>query len=101
MAIKPEQTVAMHDARRRDTLRKHSLVQAALKAAVQAGLDPTIATIARQAGVGRKFIYDHPDLRAEIELKAEQATRHQANDMLAAARITGASLRADLENSRA
>ena len=96
-----ERSVAMRDARGRDTQHKHSLVLAALEAAVQAGLVPTIAAIARQAGVGRKFIYDHPDLRAEIELKAEQATRHQANNMLAAARVTGASLRADLENSRA
>jgi hypothetical protein len=97
----PEQTVAMHDARRHDSQRKHTLVLAALEAAVQAGLEPTIATVARRAGVGRKFVYDHPDLRAEIELKAAQATRHQVNDMLAAARVTGASLRADLENSRA
>lgn len=99
--MRPEQAMAMRDARRRDSQRKHTLVLAALEAAVQAGLEPTIATVARRAGVGRKFIYDHPDLRAEIELKAVQATQHQANDMLAAARVTGASLRADLENSRA
>jgi hypothetical protein len=99
--MKAERSMAMRDARRRGTERKHNLVLAALGAAVQAGLDPTIAAIARQAGVGRKFIYDHPDLRAEIELKAEQATRHQANNMFAAARVTGAPLRADLENSRA
>jgi hypothetical protein len=55
----------------------------------------------RQAGVGRKFIYDHLDLRTEIELKAVQATRHQVNNMLTAAHVIGASLRADLENSRA
>jgi hypothetical protein len=91
----------MRDARRRDSQRKHTLVLAALEAAVQAGREPTIAAVARQAGVGRKFIYDHPDLRAEIELKAVQATRHQVNNMLTAAHVTGASLRADLENSRA
>jgi hypothetical protein len=68
--MKAERSVAMRDARRRYTQRKHSLVLAALEAVVQDGLDPTIAAIARQAGVGRKFIYDHPDLRAEIELKA-------------------------------
>src|ERR1039457_6222529 len=90
-AMGPEQTVAMHDARRHDSQRKHTLVLAALETAVQAGLEPTIATVARRAGVGRKFVYDHPDLRAEIELKAAQATRHQVNDMLAAARVTGAS----------
>jgi chromosome segregation ATPase len=51
--------------------------------------------------VGRKFIYDHPDLKAEIELKLAQATQRQASDMVSAARVTGASLRAELENSRA
>jgi chromosome segregation ATPase len=98
--MKTDQAVAMHDARRRDSQRKHTLVLAALEAAVQAGRDPTIAAVARQAGVGRKFIYDHPDLRAEIQLKTVQATP-QANNMLTAAHVTGASLRADLENSRA
>lgn len=99
--MKTDQAVAMHDARRRDSQRKHTLVLAALEAAVQTGREPTIAAVARQAGVGRKFIYDHPDLRAEIQLKTVQATRAQANNMLTAAHVTGASLRADLENSRA
>jgi hypothetical protein len=61
---------------------------------------PTIAGVARDAGVGRKFIYDHPDLRAQIELTCAQAAHRQADDILSAARVTGASLRADLENSR-
>ncbi len=98
----PDRSQAMRDARRLDGQRKHALVIAATTtAALQAGRQPTIAAIARAAGVGRKFIYDHGDLRAEIELKAAQATQHQANDMIAAARVTGASLRADLENSKA
>lgn len=92
---------AMHHARRADGQHKRSLVLAATEAALQRGQRPSIAAIAREAGVGRKFIYDHPDLRAEIELKAVQATQRQANDMISAARVTGASLRADLENSRA
>jgi Family of unknown function (DUF6262) len=99
--MKNDRAEAMRDTRHRDSQRKHSLVLAALESTVRAGREPTIAGIARQAGVGRKFIYDHPDLRAEIDLKAAQATRYQVNDMLAAARVTGASLRADLENSRA
>jgi chromosome segregation ATPase len=99
--MRTDPAVAMRDTRRRDSQRKHTLVLAALEATVQAGREPTIASVARQAGVGRKFIYDHPDLRAEIELKAVQTTRAQANHMLAAAHVTGASLRADLENSRA
>src|SRR2546430_7582119 len=91
----------MRQARHLQGQRKRTLVLAAIEAAVQQGQILTIAAVARTAGVGRKFIYDHPDLRAEIELKAAHATHRQANDMIATARVTGASLRADLENSRA
>jgi len=92
---------AMRRARRVDSERKRRLVLAAADAQLEAGRHPTIAGIARQAGVGRKFIYDHPDLRAGIELKAAQSTSRQASDIVASARVTGASLRAELENARA
>src|SRR4051812_33657452 len=91
---------AIHAARRLDGQRKHTLVLAAVEVAVQQGHVLTIAAIARSAGVGRKFIYDHPDLRAEIELNATEAVHRQANPMIAAPRVPGASLRANLENSR-
>lgn len=97
----PDRTEALHGARRLDGQRKNTLVLAAVEAFIEGGRVPTVAGIAREAGVGRKFIYDHPELRAEIELKAVQSTYRQANGMVAAARVTGASLRADLENSRA
>ena len=99
--MKPDRGEAMHDARRLDSLRKQTLVLAATEAALQRGCQPAIAEIARDAGVGRKFIYDHPELRAAIELKLAQAAEHRADRMITAARVTGASLRADLENSRA
>ena len=99
--MKPDRSEAMHHARRLDSERKRTLVLAATEAALQRGRQPGIAGIARDAGVGRKFIYDHPDLRAAIEHKLADATGHHAHDMIAAARVTGASLRADLENSRA
>ena len=92
---------AMRDARRLDSHRKATLVLAAADAAIQRGEAASIAGIARDAGVGRKFIYDHPDLRAEIELKFARATQRRANDLVATARVSGASLRADLANSRA
>lgn len=92
---------AMRNARRLDSHRKATLVLAAADAAVQRGEAPSIAGIARDAGVGRKFIYDHPDLRAEIELKSARATQRRANDLVATARVSGASLRADLANSHA
>src|SRR5713101_2910555 len=69
-----ENTEPMRRARRADSERKRRLVLAVTDAQLQVGRHPTIAGIARQAGVGRKFIYDHPDLRAGIELKAAQAT---------------------------
>jgi chromosome segregation ATPase len=99
--MKPDRSQAMHDARRLDSQHKRALVGAAADAALTRGGSFSIAGIARQAGVGRKFIYDHPDLKAEIELKVLQASRRQANDILGSAQLTGASLRAELENSRA
>jgi chromosome segregation ATPase len=97
----PERSEPMHHARRLTSQHKHTLVLAALDAALESGRYPTIAGIARAAAVGRKFIYDHPELRAEITLRVAQATAREANTMISTARVTGASLRADLENSRA
>ncbi|MGH3305871.1 MAG: hypothetical protein ACRDOK_30275 [Streptosporangiaceae bacterium] len=89
----------LRKARRLDSEHKRTLVLAA--AQLEAGRHASIASIARQAGVGSKFIYDHPDLKAGIELKAAQATTSHAGDLVAAARVTGASLRGDPENARA
>lgn len=97
----PDRSEPMRHARRIASQHKTALVLAAADAAVQRGTTPTIASIARAAGVGRKFIYDHPDLKAGIELKIAQATHRQAGDMISAARVTGASLQAELQNSRA
>lgn len=96
-----ERAEPLHKARRLDSDRKRTLVLAATDAVLGTGRQPTIAAIARTAGVGRKFIYDHPDLKADIELKAAETTRHQANGLVSTARVTGASLRAELENARA
>ena len=91
----------MRAARRIESEHKHALVLAAADAVLEAGRHPSVASIARRAGVGRKFIYDHPDLRANIELKVAQSTGRQAGELVAAGRVTGASLRAELENARA
>ena len=99
--MRTDQAEPLRQARRLDSEHKRALVLAAADAQLEAGRHPSIASIARQAGVGRKFIYDHPDLKAGIELKAAQATRSHAGDLVAAARVTGASLRAELENARA
>jgi len=91
----------MRHAPRLDSQNKAALVLAAVDAALARAGHLSIAGVARDAGVGRKFIYDHPELKAQIELKAIQATQRQANDMTSAAHVTGASLRAELANSRA
>ncbi len=91
----------MRRARRLDSLNKAALVLAAADAALIRAGRITISGVARDAGVGRKFIYDHPDLKTQIELKAIQATTRHANDMTSAARVTAASLRAELANTRA
>lgn len=96
-----ERAEPLRAARRLNSEHKRALVLAATDAQLEAGRFPSIASIARQAGVGRKFIYDHPDLRAEVELRAAQATSRDAGNLVAAARVSGASLRAELENARA
>jgi hypothetical protein len=89
--------VAMHSQRRLDSQLKRERVDASLAC----GGEVTIAEVARQAGVSRKFIYSHPDLRAELELRALRATQSTGATAIASARVTGASLRADAENYKA
>ena len=97
----PDRGAPMRHARRLASQNKAALVLAAADAALTRKGHLSIAGIARDAGVGRKFIYDHPDLKAQIELKAIQATQRQANHMTSSARVTAASVRAELANSQA
>ena len=97
----PERSEPMRAARRLDTEHKRALVLAALDAVLESGRHPSVAEVARRARVGRKFVYDHPELRAEVELRAAQLTRRQGAEMVSSARVSGASLRAELENARA
>jgi len=76
-------------------------VLAALDAAVGAGEPLSIAALARHAAVSRRFIYDHPELRAEAERRATEAADRHASATTAGARVTVASLRADLANAKA
>lgn len=43
----------------------------------------SIAEVARHAGVSRKFIYSHPDLRADFELDAAKVTARQTSSLTA------------------
>lgn len=87
--------------RRLDSQLKRERVAAAVDARLAAGHALTIAAIARHAGVSRKFIYTHPDLRAQIEHRALQASARNTSIVIADGRVTVASLRADLANAKA
>lgn len=101
-----EHTVAGHTdrlvtARRLDSVNKTNQVLAALDAALGTGEPFTIAALARRAGVSRRFIYDHLELRAEAERRSAQAADRRAAASGASGRVTLASLRADLANAKA
>lgn len=87
--------------RRLDSEVKSARVFAALEAMVIAGEPLQVAQVARRAAASRRFVYDHPELRAEIERRSAQVADRFATTITAAARVTGASLRADLENTKA
>ena len=101
-----EHTTAAHtsrltELRRLDSADKARRVLAALDATISAGEPLTIAALARRAGVSRRFLYDHPELRAEAERRSAQAADRRAGAITAGAQVTAASLRADLANARA
>lgn len=88
-------------ARRLDSTTKISQVLAALESVLSAGKPLSIASLARRAGVSRRFIYDHPELRAQAERRAAETADHCAATSVENARVTLASLRADLANAKA
>lgn len=96
-----EQISNLTQLRRLDTADKTRRVLAALDATIDAGQPLTIAALARRAGVSRRFIYDHPELRAEAERRSAQAVDRQSGQTAAGTRVTTASLRADLANAKA
>lgn len=87
--------------RRLDSETKAARLLATLDAMVVAGEPPNIAVLARRARVSRRFVYDHPELRAEVERRATEVGDRFASAVGATARVTAASLRADLENAKA
>ena len=96
-----ERTDRLTALRRLDSQDKTRRVLAALNAAVGAGEPLSITALARHAAVSRRFIYDHPELRAEAERRATEAADRHAAAATAGARVTVASLRADLANAKA
>ncbi len=82
--------------RQLDSRTKAARVSAALDAMVVSGTVLSIAALARNAGVSRRFIYDHPELGAEAERRSAQIIERQSAAVTTTARVTAASLRADL-----
>jgi hypothetical protein len=87
--------------RRLDSQTKAARVIAALDAMAASGTALSIAALARNARVSRRFIYDHPELRAEAERRTAQIIERHSGAIVATARVTAASLRADLANATA
>ena len=73
-----EHTSKLTELRRLDSADKTRRVLAALDTTISAGESLTIAALARRAGVSRRFIYDHPELRAEAERRSAQAADRRA-----------------------
>jgi hypothetical protein len=92
---------AMVARRRLDSQVKREQVIAAVDARLATGQQLSVAALARQAGVSRKFIYAHPDLRARIEQRVRQSTEAGTARAVADERVTIASLRADTANTKA
>jgi hypothetical protein len=92
---------AMVATRRPDTQLKRERVAAAVDARLAAGHELSIAAIARHAGVSRKFIYAHPDLRAQIEQHARHSSARTTAQAAADGHVSVASLRTDLANAKA
>jgi Family of unknown function (DUF6262) len=92
---------AMIAQRRLTSQLKRERVIAAADARLAAGQELSLAGLARQAGVSRKFIYAHPDLRAQIEQRAQRAIDDGKSRVVGSGQVTIASLRADAANAKA
>ncbi len=65
-------------------------MRAALDATAAAGEPPGVSLLARRAGVSRRFIYEHPELRAKIAHQAAQAAGQYAGAVTGSAAVTTA-----------
>lgn len=86
--------------RRADSQAKADRVRNALEAMAEAGEPLAVAALARRARVSRRFIYDHPELRAELLRHAAEAAERDRAAINASAQVSIASLRADLANAK-
>jgi hypothetical protein len=63
--------------------------------------EPTVSAAARQAGVGRSFLYRHPELIAELEAARQAWLLAVLRAPVHAGEVTMAGLRADVANQTA
>ncbi|MGH9170851.1 MAG: DUF6262 family protein [Acidimicrobiales bacterium] len=87
--------------RRADSQAKAAQVLAVITAMIDAAEPLAVAAVARRAKVSRRFVYDHPELRAEIARGVAHASQGFSRQVADSARVSTASLRADLENAKA
>ncbi|MGH9186759.1 MAG: DUF6262 family protein [Acidimicrobiales bacterium] len=87
--------------RRLDSTTKQARVRAAINDMATSGAPLNVAALARRAKVSRRFIYDHPELRAEAEQQAILSAARDTAAVSAQTNVTMASLRADLANAKA
>lgn len=87
--------------RRADSRAKAARLLGVLEVMTAGGEMPNIAQLARRTGVSRRFVYDHPELRAEIDRRAAEVADRHSSATATSVRVTTASLRADLENTKA
>lgn len=85
-------TTAAIAGRRADTARRRERVLTALAKAHSSGLEISVATIARTAGVDRTFLYRHRDLLAQLHTIQAQPS----HDSTRGAAVSLASLHTDL-----
>lgn len=76
-------------------------MHAALHALVTAAGVMTGSKVARVAGVSRRFIYSHSELLAQIHARATESASRFAGNLDRSARVSAASLQAELEATKA
>jgi chromosome segregation ATPase len=75
--VPPPRTAAALEARRRATGAAISRVHDALRQLKREKTQPSVAAVARRAGVSRTFIYDKPEARAAVADALAQAGEHR------------------------
>jgi len=101
MPLSSERAQRLTVSRHSESERKLAQVRSALAGFERSGVSFSNAALARAAKVSRRFIYDHHELLAEADKIRSLIVATAASGAAAGAALTTASLRADLENTKA